>query len=585
MDLNYVELLREVGACFSVNNMLRAECYKQRMEKGLSFLEFNYMIMQSYDFYHLFQHYGCNMQFGGDDQWSNMLGGTELIRRKLGKDAHAMTITLLLNSEGKKMGKTQSGAVWLDPNKTSPYDFYQYWRNVGDADVLKCLRMLTFLPLEQIDEMDKWEGAQLNTAKEILAFELTQLVHGTEEAQKAQDAAKALFSTGGDKSNMPTTQLSAGDLTDGQITVVDLLVKCGLTPSKCEARRLIQQGGLELNGAKVTDTAAVVAASALEGEGATIKKGKKVFHRAVLAILLNLILPQVWSSAVELVNNMSTYMRGLDAFVQELINRFNLEGEGINEMLTAYQDFVQSLTDLAIDKVRTSLPQIWNLGVALGSGVVSALTAFIASIYMLSGKNRLVPQLKKLIYATVPKKKAAWFLEVCSQANRIFVGFINGKLIDSAIIGVLCFILNLILRIPYNILIAVIIGVTNVIPFFGPIIGAVPCIMILIIVDPWAALRFAVLVLALQQFDGNILGPKILGDSTGLSAIWVLVSIVVCGGLFGFPGMLLGVPTFAVLYTLVREWVNHRLQAKGIDGDGNPILSYAKAEEDTDPPV
>ena len=283
LKLNYVELLREVGACFSVNNMLRAECYKQRMEKGLSFLEFNYMIMQSYDFYHLFQHYGCNMQFGGDDQWSNMLGGTELIRRKLGKDAHAMTITLLLNSEGKKMGKTQSGAVWLDPNKTSPYDFYQYWRNVGDADVLKCLRMLTFLPLEQIDEMDKWEGAQLNTAKEILAFELTQLVHGTEEAQKAQNAAKALFSTGGDKSNMPTTEFSAGDLTDGQITVVDLMVKCGLTPSKGEARRLIQQGGVELNGEKVTDTAAVVAASALEGEGTTIKKGKKVFHRAVLA--------------------------------------------------------------------------------------------------------------------------------------------------------------------------------------------------------------------------------------------------------------------------------------------------------------
>ena len=283
LKLNYVELLREVGACFSVNNMLRAECYKQRMEKGLSFLEFNYMIMQSYDFYHLFQHYGCNMQFGGDDQWSNMLGGTELIRRKLGKDAHAMTITLLLNSEGKKMGKTQSGAVWLDPNKTSPYDFYQYWRNVGDADVLKCLRMLTFLPLEQIDEMDKWEGAQLNTAKEILAFELTQLVHGTEEAQKAQNAAKALFSTGGDKSNMPTTELSSGDLTDGQITVVDLMVKCGLTPSKGEARRLIQQGGVELNGEKVTDTAAVVAASALEGEGTTIKKGKKVFHRAVLA--------------------------------------------------------------------------------------------------------------------------------------------------------------------------------------------------------------------------------------------------------------------------------------------------------------
>ena len=283
LQLNYVELLREVGACFSVNNMLRAECYKQRMEKGLSFLEFNYMIMQSYDFYHLFQHYGCNMQFGGDDQWSNMLGGTELIRRKLGKDAHAMTITLLLNSEGKKMGKTQSGAVWLDPNKTSPYDFYQYWRNVGDADVLKCLRMLTFLPLEQIDEMDKWEGAQLNTAKEILAFELTQLVHGTEEAQKAQDAARALFSTGGDRSNMPTTDLTEADLTDGQITVVDLLVKCGLTPSKGEARRLIQQGGVELNGEKVTDTAAVVAADALAGEGVTIKKGKKVFHRARLA--------------------------------------------------------------------------------------------------------------------------------------------------------------------------------------------------------------------------------------------------------------------------------------------------------------
>ena len=283
MKLNYVELLRDVGACFSVNNMLRAECYKQRMEKGLSFLEFNYMIMQSYDFYYLFQHYGCNMQFGGDDQWSNMLGGTELIRRKLGKDAHAMTITLLLNSEGKKMGKTQSGAVWLDPNKTSPYEFYQYWRNIGDADVLKCLRMLTFLPLEQIDEMDKWEGAQLNTAKEILAFELTQLVHGTEEAQKAQDAARALFSTGGDKSNMPTTELSASDLTDGQITVVDLMVKCGLTPSKGEARRLIQQGGVELNGEKVTDTAALVSADALEGEGATIKKGKKVFHRAVLA--------------------------------------------------------------------------------------------------------------------------------------------------------------------------------------------------------------------------------------------------------------------------------------------------------------
>lgn len=297
-----------------------------------------------------------------------------------------------------------------------------------------------------------------------------------------------------------------------------------------------------------------------------------VLAAAFLAILLNLILPQVWSSAVELVNNMSSYMRGLDALVQDIITRFNLEGEGINEMLTTYQNFVQSLTDLAISKVSSSLPQIWNLGVALGSGVVSALTALISSIYMLSGKNRLVPQLKKLIYAIIPKKKAAWFLGVCGQANRIFVGFINGKIIDSAIIGVLCFILNLLLQIPYNILIAVIIGVTNVIPFFGPIIGAVPCIMILIIVDPWAALRFAVLVLALQQFDGNILGPKILGDSTGLSAIWVLVSIVVCGGLFGFPGMLLGVPTFAVLYALVREWVNHRLREKGIDGDGNPLL-------------
>lgn len=282
MKLNYIELLRDVGACFSVNNMLRAECYKQRMEKGLSFLEFNYMIMQSYDFYYLFQHYGCNMQFGGDDQWSNMLGGTELIRRKLGKDAHAMTITLLLNSEGKKMGKTQSGAVWLDPNKTSPYDFYQYWRNVGDADVLKCLRMLTFLPLEQIDEMDKWEGAQLNTAKEILAFELTKLVHGEEEAQKAQDAAKALFSTGGDRSNMPSTTLAAEDLTDGAIGILDLMLKCGLLPSKKEARRLIEQGGVELDGEKVTDVNASVTGERLSGEGVTIKKGKKVFHRAMV---------------------------------------------------------------------------------------------------------------------------------------------------------------------------------------------------------------------------------------------------------------------------------------------------------------
>lgn len=282
MDLNYVELLREVGACFSVNNMLRAECYKQRMEKGLSFLEFNYMIMQSYDFYHLFQHYGCNMQFGGDDQWSNMLGGTELIRRKLGKDAHAMTITLLLNSEGKKMGKTAKGAVWLDPNKTSPYEFYQYWRNVGDSDVLKCLRMLTFLPIEQIDEMDKWEGAQLNQAKEILAFELTKLVHGEEEAQKAQDAAKALFAHGGDKSNVPTTTLDTGDLTDGAIGVLELMLKCGLVPSKKEARRLVEQGGVELDGQKVTDVAAAVTAEQLSGEGIMLKKGKKVFHRAVL---------------------------------------------------------------------------------------------------------------------------------------------------------------------------------------------------------------------------------------------------------------------------------------------------------------
>ncbi len=282
LKLNYVELLREVGACFSVNNMLRAECYKQRMEKGLSFLEFNYMIMQSYDFYHMFQHYGCNMQFGGDDQWSNMLGGTELIRRKLGKDAHAMTITLLLNSEGKKMGKTQSGAVWLDPNKTAPYEFYQYWRNVGDADVLKCLRMLTFLPLEQIDEMDHWEGAQLNTAKEILAFELTKLVHGEEEAGKAQQAARALFAQGGDKSNVPATGLASDDLTDGKIALLDLMVKCGLTPSRSEARRLVQQGGVEVDGVKITDIAAAFTEQQLSGEGVMLKKGKKVFHRVSL---------------------------------------------------------------------------------------------------------------------------------------------------------------------------------------------------------------------------------------------------------------------------------------------------------------
>ena len=282
MDLNYIELLREVGACFSVNNMLRAECYKQRMEKGLSFLEFNYMIMQSYDFYYLFQHYGCNMQFGGNDQWSNMLGGTELIRRKLGKDAHAMTITLLLNSEGKKMGKTASGAVWLDPNKTSPYDFYQYWRNVEDADVLKCIRMLTFLPLEQIDEMDTWTGSQLNKAKEILAFELTKLVHGEEEAQKAQDAAKALFAGGGDKSSMPTTTLAADQFEDGQIGAISLLVACGLAPSRGEARRLIQQGGVAVNDEKVADIDARWPQEAFAGEGVIIKKGKKVFHRALL---------------------------------------------------------------------------------------------------------------------------------------------------------------------------------------------------------------------------------------------------------------------------------------------------------------
>ncbi|MCI8870909.1 MAG: tyrosine--tRNA ligase [Lawsonibacter sp.] len=282
LKLNYVEVLREVGACFSVNNMLRAECYKQRMEKGLSFLEFNYMIMQSYDFYYLFQHYGCNMQFGGDDQWSNMLGGTELIRRKLGRDAHAMTITLLLNSEGKKMGKTAKGAVWLDPSKTSPYEFYQYWRNVGDGDVLKCLRMLTFLPLEQIDEMDRWEGSQLNAAKEILAFELTKLVHGEEEARKAQEASKALFVGGGDMSSTPSTTLTGEDLADGTIGLLDLMVKCKLAPSKKEARRLVEQGGVEVNGEKVTSAAASYAAADLQGEGLMLKKGKKVFHRAVM---------------------------------------------------------------------------------------------------------------------------------------------------------------------------------------------------------------------------------------------------------------------------------------------------------------
>ena len=282
LGLNYVELLREVGACFSVNNMLRAECYKQRMEKGLSFLEFNYMIMQSYDFYHLFQHYGCNMQFGGNDQWSNMLGGTELIRRKLGKDAHCMTITLLTDSQGNKMGKTAGNAVWLDPNKTSPYDFYQYWRNVEDADVMKCIRMLTFLPIEQIREMDGWQGSQLNQAKEILAWELTSLVHGQEEADKAQAAARALFGGGGDKASMPSTELAADQFEGGQIGVLNLLVACGLAPSKGEARRLVQQGGVSVNDEKVTDVNAVLAQELFSGEGVIIKKGKKVFHRAAL---------------------------------------------------------------------------------------------------------------------------------------------------------------------------------------------------------------------------------------------------------------------------------------------------------------
>ena len=279
MKLNYIELLREVGACFSVNNMLRAKCYEQRMEKGLSFLEFNYMIMQSYDFYHMFQEYGCNMQFGGDDQWSNMLGGTELIRRKLGKDAQAMTITLLLNSEGKKMGKTASGAVWLDPNKTTPYDFYQYWRNVGDQDVLKCIRMLTFLPLEQIDEMDKWEGSQLNRAKEILAYELTALVHGEEEAKKAEESAKSLFGAGGNNANMPTSTLTDADFENGNINVLSMLVATGLCPSRGEARRLVQQGGVTIDDVKVASIDESLARERFEGEGVIVRKGKKVFHR------------------------------------------------------------------------------------------------------------------------------------------------------------------------------------------------------------------------------------------------------------------------------------------------------------------
>ena len=282
LNLNYVELLRDVGACFSVNNMLRAKCYEQRMEKGLSFLEFNYMIMQSYDFYYMFQHYGCNMQFGGDDQWSNMLGGTELIRRKLGKNAYAMTINLLLNSEGKKMGKTQSGAVWLSAEKTSPYDFYQYWRNVDDGDVIKCLKMLTFLPLEEIDELAKLEGSEINKAKEILAHELTELVHGKEEADKAQEAARAIFSNKTNTDNMPSTTLTEADFADGEIGILDLMKKCGLIPSNGEGRRLIQQGGVSVDDEKVTDVYAKVAKSDFEKGYVVIKKGKKVYHKAIL---------------------------------------------------------------------------------------------------------------------------------------------------------------------------------------------------------------------------------------------------------------------------------------------------------------
>ena len=281
LNLNYIDFIRDIGACFSVNNMLRAECFKQRMEKGLSFLEFNYMPMQSYDFYYLFQHYGCNMQFGGNDQWSNMLGGTELIRRKLGKDAHAMTITLLLNSEGKKMGKTAKGAVWLDPNKTSPYEFYQYWRNVDDADVMKCIRMLTFLPLEQINEMDSWKDAKLNEAKEILAFELTKLVHGEEEAQKAQNAAKALFVGGGDDANIPTTEITEDQLTEGKIGLLSLMVACKLATSNGDARKNVAGGGVSVNDEKITDVKFEVTREMLK-EGVKLRKGKKVFHKAIL---------------------------------------------------------------------------------------------------------------------------------------------------------------------------------------------------------------------------------------------------------------------------------------------------------------
>ncbi len=281
LKLNYIELLRDVGACFSVNNMLRAECYKQRMEKGLSFLEFNYMIMQSYDFYHLHNNYGCNMQFGGDDQWSNMLGGTELIRKKTGHDAYAMTITLLMNSEGKKMGKTANGAVWLDPNKTTPFEFFQYWRNVNDADVMKCIRMLTFIPIEEIEKMEEWDDSRINEKKELLAYELTALVHGEEEAEKAKTASHALFAGGGDDSNMPTTEINADDISDDGIGIIDLLMMCGLTPSKGEARRLIQQGGVTLDEQKVEAHDLVVSKEALTA-GVKIRKGKKVFHRAII---------------------------------------------------------------------------------------------------------------------------------------------------------------------------------------------------------------------------------------------------------------------------------------------------------------
>jgi len=280
-DLNYIEFIRDIGAHFSVNRMLTAECYKQRMEKGLSFLEFNYMIMQSYDFLALYERYGCNMQFGGDDQWSNMLGGTELIRRKLGKDAYAMTINLLLNSEGKKMGKTQKGAVWLDPKKTSPFEFYQYWRNIGDADVLKCIRMLTFIPLEEIDKMDTWEGSQLNTAKEILAFELTKMIHGEEEAVKAQEAAKALFGGAGNSADMPTATLKDEDLTDGSIDILSILVKSGLVPTRNEGRRAVEQGGVSVDGDKVTDIKAVYTKEQMTGDGIVVKRGKKNFRKVI----------------------------------------------------------------------------------------------------------------------------------------------------------------------------------------------------------------------------------------------------------------------------------------------------------------